>query len=189
VRQDHLDAVVWEQIIGLLEDDRLIQSEIERRRELAQTTNPLRKREEGLRREQARLENHVERLVTAYQEGLVTLAQLRQRMPDLQQRTQAVASELQSLEMAAVDQTRYLQLAETLNGFRIKLCARAETLGIKERQQIVRLLVKEILVGADILSEFPRFRITHWCPVVIRPWRQPSSEGRWCDPCRPAAYP
>ena len=67
VRQDHLDAVVWEQIIGLLEDDRLIQSEIERRRELAQTTNPLRKREEGLRREQARLENHVERLVTGRQ--------------------------------------------------------------------------------------------------------------------------
>lgn len=32
--------MVWKQIIGLLEDDRLIQSEIERRRELAQTTNP-----------------------------------------------------------------------------------------------------------------------------------------------------
>ncbi len=185
VRQDHLDAVVWEQIIRLLEDDRLIQSEIERRRELAQTTNPLRKREEGLRREQARLENHVERLVTAYQEGLVTLAQLRQRMPDLQQRTQAVASELQSLEMAAVDQTRYLQLAETLNGFRIKLCARAETLDIKERQQIVRLLVKEILVGADTLI------IRHSIPI---PPGDSGSNGSSppdngpSGPCNPPSY-
>ena len=106
--------------------------------------------------------------MTAYQEGLVTLTQLRQRMPDLQQRTQAVASELQSLEMAAVDQTRYLQLAETLNGFRIKLCARAETLDIKERQQIVRLLVKEILVGADTLT------IRHSIPI---PPSDPGSSG------------
>jgi site-specific DNA recombinase len=168
VRQDHLDALVWEEVIHLLEDDRLIQSEIDRRRELAQTTNPLRKRQEGLRREQARLENHVERLVTAYQEGLVTLAQLRQRMPDLQQRTQAAASELQSLEMAAVDQTRYLQLAETLSGFRTKLCARADTLDIKERQQIVRLLVKEILVGADTLT------LRHSIPI---PPSDPNSNG------------
>jgi hypothetical protein len=46
------------------------------------------------------------RLVTAYQEGLVTLLQLRQRMPALQKQTQAVESELQSLKMAAVDETK-----------------------------------------------------------------------------------
>jgi site-specific DNA recombinase len=159
IRQDHLDALVWEQIIRLLEDDQLIQSEIDRRRELAQTTNPLRNRQEELRREQARLENHVERLVTAYQEGLVTLAQLRQRMPDLQKRAQAAASELQSLDMAAMDEARYLQLAETLSAFRSKLSARAETLDVKQRQQITRLLVKEILVGANTLT------IRHSIPI------------------------
>jgi site-specific DNA recombinase len=159
VRQDHLDGLVWQQIIRLLEDDRLIQSEIDRRRQQAQTTNPLRKRQEGLRREQARLEKHIERLLTAYQEGLVTLPQLRQRMPDLQKRAQAAASELHSLEMAAVDETRYLQLAETLSGFRTKLSARAETLDVKQRQQILRLLVKEILVGNDTLT------IRHSIPI------------------------
>jgi hypothetical protein len=41
--------------------------------------------------------------VTAYQEGLLTLPQLRQRMPALQKQTQAVESELQSLKMATVD--------------------------------------------------------------------------------------
>ncbi len=48
--------------------------------------DPLRKREEELRREQARVEKSGERLVTAYQEGLVTLAQLRQRMPACRKR-------------------------------------------------------------------------------------------------------
>ena len=44
----------------------------------------------------------------------MTLAQLRQRMPALQKQAQAVGSELQSLEMAAVDEAKYLQLAESL---------------------------------------------------------------------------
>ena len=59
------------------------QSEIDRRREAAQRADPLRKREEELLREQARVEMSSERLVTTYQEGLLTLPQLRQRMPAL----------------------------------------------------------------------------------------------------------
>jgi site-specific DNA recombinase len=105
-----------------------------------------------LRREQARVEKSGERLVTAYQEGLVTLPQLRQRMPALQKQTRAVESELQSLKMAAGDEAKYLQLAESLAGFRSKLRARAETLDIAVRQQILRLLVKEVLVGSDTIT-------------------------------------
>jgi len=59
------------QIIRLLDDPGLIQVEIDRRREAARNADPLRKREDELRREQARVEKSSERLVTAYQEGLV----------------------------------------------------------------------------------------------------------------------
>jgi site-specific DNA recombinase len=90
IRQDYLDHFVWNEIIRLLEDPGLIQTEIDRRREAVRNADPLRKREEELRREQARVEKSSERLVTAYQEGLVTLLQLRQRMPALQKQTQAV---------------------------------------------------------------------------------------------------
>ena len=159
VRQDRLDQFVWDEMIRLLDDPALIQAEIDRRREAARQANPLRKREEELRREQARLEKSIERLINAYQEGLVSLPQLRQRMPELRRQMQAVESELHSLEMAAVDETRYLQLAETLAAFRGKLRTRAETLEVRERQQIVRLLVKEILVGGDIIT------IRHSLPI------------------------
>ena len=152
IRQDYLDQFVWSEIIRLLEDPELIQTEIDRRREAAQKADPLRKREEELRREQARVEKSSERLVTAYQEGLLTLSQLRQRMPPLQKQTQAIESELQSLKMAAVDEAKYLQLAEGLAGFRSKLRIRAEVLDIAVRQQILRLLVKEVLVGSDTIA-------------------------------------
>jgi site-specific DNA recombinase len=152
IRQDYLDQFVWREIIRLLEDPELVQAEIDRRRAAARNADPLRKRQEELRREQVRIEKNSERLVTAYQEGLVTLPQLRQRMPALQKQAQAVGSELQSLEMAAVDEAKYLQLAESLGGFRTKLRVRAGTLDIAVRQQILRLVVKEVLVGTDTIT-------------------------------------
>jgi site-specific DNA recombinase len=159
VRSDYLDKFVWDQIVCLLEDGTLIQAEIDRRKETARNTDPRRQRNEALRKEQARLGNNVERLVTAYQEGLLSLEQLRQRMPELNKKSQAVESELRSLETAAMDQTRYLQLAESLEGFRTKLRVRAKTLDVGERQQILRLLVKEILVDANSLT------IRHSIPI------------------------
>jgi hypothetical protein len=119
------------------------------------------------------VEKSSERLVTAYQEGLVTLAQLRQRMPALQKQTQAVESELQSLKMAAVDEAKYLQLAESLAGFRSKLRVRAEVLDIAVRQQILRLLVKEVLVGADTIT------LRHSIPI---PQSGPGSNGSQVPP-------
>jgi site-specific DNA recombinase len=168
IRQDYLDTFVWSEIIRLLEDPGLIQTEIDRRREAAQKADPLRKREEELRREQARVEKSSERLVTAYQEGLLTLLQLRQRMPALQKQTQAVESELQSLKMASVDEAKYLQLAESLAVFRSKLRVRAEALDIAVRQQILRLLVKEVLVGGDTIT------LRHSIPI---PQSGPGSNG------------
>jgi len=152
VRQDALDEVVWNELLRLLEEPALLQAEIERRREVAQKTDPLLQREAELQREQARLEKNIERLVSAYQEELVTLPQLRQRMPPLRQQAKAVEAELRSLTLAAVDEAKYLQLTENLNSFRTKLRTRAETLDVKERQQILRLVIKEVLVGPDSIT-------------------------------------
>jgi site-specific DNA recombinase len=168
IRQDYLDQLVWNEIIRLLEDPTLVQSEIDRRRAVAQNTDPFHKRQEDLRREQVRIEKNSERLITAYQEGLVTLPQLRQRMPALQKQAQTIGTELQSLEMAAVDEARYLQLAESVAGFRSKLRSRAHTLDVTVRQQILRLVVKEVLVGTNTIT------LRHSIPI---PQSGPESSG------------
>src|SRR5882672_7982284 len=182
VRSDYLDKFVWDQIVCLLEDGTLMQAEIDRRKETARNTDPRRQRNEALRNEQARLGKNVERLVTAYQEGLLNLEQLRQRMPELNQKSQAVESELRSLEMAAMDQTRYLQLAESLEGFRTKLRVRAKTLEVRERQQILRLLVKEILVDANSLT------IRHSIPIS-QTQKSPATSGSPTTQTLPSAAP
>jgi site-specific DNA recombinase len=160
IRQDYLDEFVWKEIIHLLDEPALVQSEINRRMQAARNADPLQKREQALRHQQTRLKNHMDRMVTAYQEELITLAELRQRMPNLRKQVQAVDSELRSLELASEDQSRYLRLAETLSEFRGKLRLRAETLDTVERQKIVRLIVQEILVGSDTI------RIRHSIPIT-----------------------
>ena len=152
VRQDHLDAVVWKELLRLLEDPVVIQEEVNRRLEAARKADPLKQREELLRREQTRLEKSMDRLLNAYQEGLLSLEQLRRRMPELRKQQQAVQAELQSLAADTADQAHCLRLAETLTDFCTRLRLRADTLAITERQKIARLLIKEILVGRDTLT-------------------------------------
>jgi site-specific DNA recombinase len=152
IRQDHLDGVVWQEIMRLLEDPSLLQAELDRRLQAAQTTDPVKRREDALRRDQARLTKSMERLLTGYQENLITLEELRGRMPDLRKQQRAIEAELQSLEMTAADQTRNLRLVETLAELRTRLRARGSVLEMAERQRIVRLLVQEILVGTDSIT-------------------------------------
>jgi site-specific DNA recombinase len=152
VRQDQLDAVVWTEVVRLLEDPRIIQEELNRRLEAARNADPLKQRQEQLRRDRARLAKGMDRLLIAYQEGLVSLEQLRCRMPELRKQDQALQAELQSLETVEGDQTRYLRLVEALADFGARLRARADTLDVPERQKVLRLLVKEVLVGRETIT-------------------------------------
>ena len=106
----------------------------------------------------------MDRLLNAYQEGLVSLEQLRSRMPELRKQDQAVQTELQSLETAASDQTKCLRLIETLADFCARLRVRADTLDVPERQKILRLLVKEILVGREAITIRHSIRMPNSAP-------------------------
>jgi site-specific DNA recombinase len=150
IRQDLLDRVAWTEIVKLLEEPGLIRSELDRRRlEAARHTDPTKRREDALRRDLARLQKSIARLLTAYQEDRLSLDELRHRMPELRRREYATRAELQSIAEQTTDRTAYLRLAETLTAFLTRLRSSAETLDIIERQRVVRLLVKEILVSND----------------------------------------
>src|SRR6202049_2483674 len=151
VRQDLLDQIVWDEVIRLLEDPTLIQQELDRRLEAARSSNPTKKREQSLQRELAHVGKGIERLLSAYQEALMSIEQLRERMPALRQREHALRAELQAITDQADDQAALLRLAETLTAFLARLHGAADTLSITERQRIVRFVVKVCLLGDGIL--------------------------------------
>jgi site-specific DNA recombinase len=163
VRQDLLDEIVWTEVIRLLENPTLIQQELDRRLAVARAADPTKQREQLLQRDLVRVGKSIERILTAYQEELLSLDQLRERMPPLRHREQALRTELQSIADQTRERTAYLQLAETLSAFLARLRVAADTLDILERQRLVRLVIKEVLVGDDTIV------LRHCIPVPSGP--------------------
>ena len=82
VRADYLDDLVWGQVTALLADPRLVQAELDRRLEELRAANPATAERARLELDLARATKGIERLVHAYQEDLLTLDELRARMPE-----------------------------------------------------------------------------------------------------------
>jgi site-specific DNA recombinase len=95
----------------ILEDPTFIQHELDRRLAAARAADPTKKREQGLKKEIIRVGKSVERILSAYQEGLVSLDQLRERMPPLRQREQALREEARAIADQSNDSAMFLRLA------------------------------------------------------------------------------
>src|SRR5947209_674021 len=171
IRQELLDQLVWAEVIRLLEDPALIQQELDRRLAAARSSDPTAKREQSLQRELTHVGKGIDRLLNAYQEGLLSIEQLRERMPALRQRQQTLRAELQAIADQTNDRAAFLRLAETLTAFLARLRSAAETLSVIERQRIVRLLVKDVLLGEDTIT------IRHSIPIPSGPPQNGGSES------------
>lgn len=151
VRQDYLDNIVWQQLLKLLEDPMLIQREVEKRVEETRKASPVLKQKEAILKQRNKLSQSMDKLLDAYQEGLITIAQLRIRMPELQKRVNATEKELENLknhELALDQRLQYLDA----QSFTDQLGVNVNQLDIKEKKKILRLLVKEVVVGDDIID-------------------------------------
>ena len=181
IRQDLLDDLVWAEVLRLLEDPALIGQEIDRRLDAARANSPTRRREAELDRDLIRVRKSMERLLTAYQEDLLSLDELRRRMPGLRQREQSLQGELQALRDRTAEEAAMLRLSETLASFLKRLRETAESLDIAGRQKILRLLVKEVLVDKDSIT------IRHSIPIPRDPDDLDKAEDATLDRSSPAS--
>ena len=163
VRADELDEAVWKEVLALLENPELIQSEINRRLAVANDTVATRRRIDTLHSELARIETRLRRLLDAYQEEVITLDELRERKGPLQTRQQSIVSELKALQTAELDRASRLSLATTMERFLQRMREGAQSVSLAERQRIVRLLVREVQVGKETVT------ICHSIPIESAP--------------------
>jgi len=147
VRADHLDQVVWDHITHLIADPALIRAEIDKRLTQIRTTDPATAQRKRLDDALAKTNGAITRLIGAYQEDLISLDELRARMPDLRARETSLRHQAQALDTQLADREVYLKLAGNLEGFLAALRTSMATAAIKDRQRVVRLLVKEVLVS------------------------------------------
>src|SRR3989442_11784587 len=94
VRQDALDALVWDEVIRLLENPSLVRQEIDRRLAALRTEHPVTVKRESPVKTLTRIRLAIARLIEAYQQDLLSLEELRTRMPPLRQREATAAAQL-----------------------------------------------------------------------------------------------
>jgi site-specific DNA recombinase len=152
IRVEDLDEAVWNQVERLLEEPALIRAELERRRDESLRTNPLQQRRQQLQQDLQRVGQQIDKLLDAYQEGLLDLAALRQRMPALRKKQSAVQKELEGAHWQALAEAQLQQLEQSLESFLGRLRQSAKNLGVAEKQKIIRLLVKEVIVEKDAIT-------------------------------------
>ena len=193
VRTDHLDKVVWDHITGLLANPTLIRAEINRRLAQLRTADPTTAQQQRLEQALAKASATITRLINAYQEQLISLDELRERMPELRARETSLRAQLDALATQLVDREAYLKLATGLEDFLAQLRGNTAAATVPEQQRVLRLLVKDVLIGPDrilIRHSIPTGGPTPSTPTITdrdadeEP--SPSSPLRWRSPV-PAA--
>jgi site-specific DNA recombinase len=149
VHADELDTLVWEGVRRLLEDPALVRAEIDRRLKTLRTEHPATRRREALERDLTRAAGAIERLIEAYQEQLISPEELRARMPALRKRQSTLQAQLETLDGELHDAETYLKLADTLESFLARLNDGLDQLSLDEQQRILRLVVREVLIGGE----------------------------------------
>ena len=166
VRADYADAVVWDHVAGLLADPSLIRAEISKRLERARTSDPVTRKRGHLEQALAKTTTSITAMITAFSEQLITIDELRARMPDLRARETGLKDQIAALDAQAADRDAYLKLAGDLEGFLARFHASSATATTEDRQRVLRTVVQDILIGPDKLT------IRHRIPV-----REPASGG------------
>ena len=162
VRADYLDAVVWDHITAMLADPQLIGAEIDKRLDAAKTSDPAVAQRKRLESALAKARSGIASMIEAFGEQLITIDELRARMPDLRARETNLGNQIQALDAQLADRDGYLALAADLEGFLAQLHRKAKVSTVEERQRVLRLLVKDVLVGADKIT------IRHRIPIRER---------------------
>ena len=152
VRADYLDTVVWDHITALLADPALIRAEITKRLEQARTADPATRQRKQLQAALAKATASVTAMIEAFSEQLITIDELRARMPHLRARETSLRSQIDALDAQTADRDAYLTLAGDLEGFLAQLRGNAATATVEDRQRVLRLLIKDILIGPEKIT-------------------------------------
>lgn len=158
IRQEYADELVWRSIVELLQQPALIQKEIDKRIAETKKANPMLNQKTVLEKQKTKSMKAMDKLLDAYQEGLIPIEQLRKRMPDLQKRVNESIKQIQNIQPHEITLGKQLELLD-ITAFAKQMEHRLDELDIHAKRKIMKMLIKEILVDHETIH------IHHSIPV------------------------
>jgi site-specific DNA recombinase len=98
-------------------------------------------------------------------------------MPDLRARETNLRNQIQALDAQLADREAYLALAADLEGFLAQLHTRAESSTIAERRRVLKLLVKDVLIGPETITVRHRIPLRGRTTKDAQPTANTDTEG------------
>ena len=155
----------------------LIRAEISKRLDAARTADPATRQRNRLELELAKAATSITAMIEAFSEQLLTIDELRAKMPHLRARQANLRGQLDALDAQAADRDAYLTLAGDLEGFLAQLRGNATTATVEDRQRVLRLLVKDVLIGPEKITIRHRIPARPGSPGARQHDPGPDTEG------------
>jgi len=150
LRQDYADELVWQSIVELLRQPALIQQEINKRVAETKQSDPMLNQKTFLEKQKAKAIKAMDKLLDAYQEGLIAIGQLRKRMPELQRKVNETTKQLQEIHTHEITLGNQLELLD-ITTFTKQMANNLVDLDIFDKRKIMKLLIKEIQVDSETI--------------------------------------
>ena len=158
-------------------------AEIDKRLDTARSSDPAARERQRLQVALANAGNAIARMIEAFGEQLITIDELRARMPDLRARETNLRNQIQALDAQLADREAYLALAADLHGFLTQLHARAENSTLDERRRVLKLLVKDVLIGPEKITIRHRIPLRERVTSDAQPAGNTDTEGEHPERC------
>jgi site-specific DNA recombinase len=164
VKAEELETTVWRHIAGLLSDPGQLLAQFQRLTELSLAGDQQEQAEaQQLEVRIQRLGREESRLLDAYQAGVLSLDELAQRRPLLEQRRRALVAQREQQGRLRQERARGQAVLMELTTFCERIRARLSEASFEDRQAILQLLIERVIVGDDTLE------IRHVIPLSSLP--------------------
>jgi len=144
--QQELDDLVYNETVKLLQNPVLVRAELSRRSMNSSNQENYERQELSNKKELSRINIERDRLLDAYQSGLIDLEELRKRHQESDKRRSAVEKEMKRIQAVKFDADNFNDLEKGLDNALKTMKLSAGNLDLKEKQNIVRLLIDKVVI-------------------------------------------
>ena len=174
LRQDALDDLIWKEVVNLMNNSSVIEMEITRRQEEMAKGGEGKYEKTQIEKEIKQHEKAKDKLLDAYQDGVMSVDELRPRMEKIRTQIDYLNQEIKKTEERQQQEEKIMEFKHSLEYLKERI-KESSKLSIEDKQKVIRLLVEEVVIDKDSIT------IKHCVPANLGskngPLRCACSEG------------
>ena len=158
VLAETIEELVWQSVSKLLRDPQVLIEQYNQRQGLNYGT-PEQQEKQRLKRRRSALQRESQRLIDAYQSGVIELGDLKERRERITEECRRLDERLISLRQQQQEQQRQATLATTVEEFCRNISAALDNPSFETKQKVLRLVVERVEFVEDQIT------IKHVIPI------------------------